>query len=120
MKKETKSVPLQVVTTFKPITTQYEIQEIATVNNDGKINTMSINDKRIDAYYEYYTAPKLDEAAYLTAKLRLFAEVLDADGTAVVWADDPQSERVVDLAHAREILAKEHDGLQVYNSDFSF
>ena len=64
-----KSIPLQVITTFQPITTQYEIQEIATVNNDGKINTMSINDKSIEAYYEYYTAPKLDEAAYLTAKL---------------------------------------------------
>lgn len=69
MKKETKSIPLQVVTTFQPITTQYEIQEIATVNNDGKINTISINEKSIEAYYEYYTAPKLDEAAYLTAKL---------------------------------------------------
>jgi hypothetical protein len=64
-----KSIPLQVITTFQPITTQYEIQEIATVNNDGKINTMSINEKSIEAYYEYYTAPKLDEAAYLTAKL---------------------------------------------------
>ncbi|QDZ07981.1 UDP-N-acetylmuramoyl-L-alanyl-D-glutamate--2,6-diaminopimelate ligase [Sphingomonas panacisoli] len=42
-----------------------------------------------------------DMANYLTAKLRLFAEVLDADGTAVVWADDPQAARVVDLAHAR-------------------
>ena len=69
MKKEAKSIPLQVLTTFQPITTQYEIQEIATVNNDGKVNTISINEKSIDAYYEYYTAPKLDEAAYLTAKL---------------------------------------------------
>ncbi|MGN6817075.1 MAG: UDP-N-acetylmuramoyl-L-alanyl-D-glutamate--2,6-diaminopimelate ligase [Sphingomonas sp.] len=42
-----------------------------------------------------------DMAAYLTAKLRLFSEVLDDDGTAVVWADDPQAARVVDLAHAR-------------------
>lgn len=69
MKKEAKSMPLQIITTFQPITTQYEIQEIATVNNDGKINTISINEKSINAYYEYYTAPKLDEAAYLTAKL---------------------------------------------------
>jgi hypothetical protein len=69
LKKENKSIPLQVVTTFQPITTQYEIQEIATVNNDGKVNSMSINDKSIEAYYEYYSAPKLDEAAYLTAKL---------------------------------------------------
>jgi hypothetical protein len=69
MKSRSNSIPLQVITTFQPITTQYEIQEIATVNNDGKVNTMSINEKSIEAYYEYYTAPKLDEAAYLTAKL---------------------------------------------------
>lgn len=42
-------------------------------------------------------------AAYLTAKLRLFSEVLDDGGTAVVWADDVQSARVVDLAHARRL-----------------
>lgn len=42
-----------------------------------------------------------DMAAYLTAKLRLFSEVLGDDGTAVVWADDQQSARVIDLAHAR-------------------
>jgi len=42
-----------------------------------------------------------DMAAYLTAKLRLFSEVLADDGTAVVWADDRESARVVDLAHAR-------------------
>ncbi len=69
LKMEDKSIPLQVITTFQAITTQYEIQEIATVNNDGKVNAMSINDKSIEAYYEYYSAPKLDEAAYLTAKL---------------------------------------------------
>ena len=40
-------------------------------------------------------------AAYLTAKLRLFSEVVDADGAVVVWADDQASARVVDLAHAR-------------------
>lgn len=42
-----------------------------------------------------------DMAAYFTAKLRLFADVLDPDGTAVVWVDDPQSERVIDLARVR-------------------
>lgn len=44
-----------------------------------------------------------DMAAYLTAKLRLFAQVLADDGTVVVWADDPQAERVVDIAHARRL-----------------
>lgn len=42
-----------------------------------------------------------DMAEYFTAKLRLFAEVLDDAGTAVVWVDDPHSERVIDLARTR-------------------
>ncbi len=42
-----------------------------------------------------------DMAAYLTAKLRLFSEVIDPDGTVVVWQDDEASDRVIDLAHAR-------------------
>src|SRR4051812_27886212 len=43
--------------------------------------------------------------AYFEAKLRLFTEVLDSDGAAVVWADDPASARVVDIARARGIRA---------------
>jgi UDP-N-acetylmuramoyl-L-alanyl-D-glutamate--2,6-diaminopimelate ligase len=42
-----------------------------------------------------------DMAAYLTAKLRLFAEVVDGDGAAVIWADDMESARVIDLARER-------------------
>lgn len=42
-----------------------------------------------------------DMAAYFTAKLRLFSEVIADDGTAVIWADDPQSARVIDLARER-------------------
>ncbi|WP_326524769.1 UDP-N-acetylmuramoyl-L-alanyl-D-glutamate--2,6-diaminopimelate ligase [Sphingomonas sp.] len=42
-----------------------------------------------------------DMAAYFTAKLRLFAEVVRDDGAVVVWADDPSADRVIDLAHAR-------------------
>jgi UDP-N-acetylmuramoyl-L-alanyl-D-glutamate--2,6-diaminopimelate ligase len=42
-----------------------------------------------------------DMGAYLTAKLRLFSEVLSPEGTAVVWADDMYAPRVIDLAQAR-------------------
>jgi UDP-N-acetylmuramoyl-L-alanyl-D-glutamate--2,6-diaminopimelate ligase len=42
-----------------------------------------------------------DMGAYLAAKMRLFSEVLSPTGTAVVWADDVQSGRVIDLARAR-------------------
>ena len=39
--------------------------------------------------------------AYLEAKLRLFTEVVDRDGAAVVWADDEASGRVIELAAER-------------------
>jgi UDP-N-acetylmuramoyl-L-alanyl-D-glutamate--2,6-diaminopimelate ligase len=39
--------------------------------------------------------------AYLTAKLRLFTEVVDKDGTAIVWADDPASAQVVEAIEGR-------------------
>lgn len=39
--------------------------------------------------------------AYLEAKLRLFREVVAADGTAVVWADDPASTAVIAVARER-------------------
>ena len=42
-----------------------------------------------------------DMAAYFCAKLRLFADVLDLDGAAVVWADDPHAPRVEELARMR-------------------
>jgi UDP-N-acetylmuramoyl-L-alanyl-D-glutamate--2,6-diaminopimelate ligase len=42
-----------------------------------------------------------DMATYFHAKLRLFADVLDMAGAAVVWADDPHSPRVEELARMR-------------------
>lgn len=40
-------------------------------------------------------------AAYFEAKMRLFEEVVDADGTAVIWMDDPKSPQVLARASAR-------------------
>jgi len=41
--------------------------------------------------------------AYLQAKLRLFAEVIEQDGAAVVWADDEYSSTVIDAVKARGV-----------------
>jgi UDP-N-acetylmuramoyl-L-alanyl-D-glutamate--2,6-diaminopimelate ligase len=43
----------------------------------------------------------LDYHGDMAAKLRLFADVLDMDGAAVVWADDPHAMRVEELARMR-------------------
>ncbi|RPF72056.1 UDP-N-acetylmuramoyl-L-alanyl-D-glutamate--2,6-diaminopimelate ligase [Aurantiacibacter spongiae] len=42
-----------------------------------------------------------DMEDYFAAKMRLFAEVLDDGGTAVIWADDDWSQRVMDVARER-------------------
>ncbi|MEN2785711.1 UDP-N-acetylmuramoyl-L-alanyl-D-glutamate--2,6-diaminopimelate ligase [Sphingomonas qilianensis] len=42
-------------------------------------------------------------AAYFEAKMRLFSEVVSADGAAVVWADDPLSAQVMEIARARGV-----------------
>ncbi len=44
-----------------------------------------------------------DMPSYLTAKLRLFSEVVAEDGTAVVYLGDEYADRVLDLARAREL-----------------
>jgi UDP-N-acetylmuramoyl-L-alanyl-D-glutamate--2,6-diaminopimelate ligase len=41
--------------------------------------------------------------AYFEAKMRLFSEVLEPDGVAVIWADDPKSEEVARRCEARGI-----------------
>jgi UDP-N-acetylmuramoyl-L-alanyl-D-glutamate--2,6-diaminopimelate ligase len=43
--------------------------------------------------------PSMD--AYFAAKMRLFDEVVEADGTAVVWTGDPKSSEVIDHAKRR-------------------
>jgi UDP-N-acetylmuramoyl-L-alanyl-D-glutamate--2,6-diaminopimelate ligase len=39
--------------------------------------------------------------AYFAAKMRLFAEVVDSSGSAVVWTDDAWSQRAIDVARHR-------------------
>jgi UDP-N-acetylmuramoyl-L-alanyl-D-glutamate--2,6-diaminopimelate ligase len=39
--------------------------------------------------------------AYLEAKLRLFSEVIEPEGAAVVWMDDPASTRIAEIASER-------------------
>jgi UDP-N-acetylmuramoyl-L-alanyl-D-glutamate--2,6-diaminopimelate ligase len=43
--------------------------------------------------------------AYFEAKMRLFSEVVQPDGTAVIWMDDPKSEEVLSLCRARGLKA---------------
>ncbi len=56
-----------------------------------------------------------DEAAYFAAKLRLFTELLPADGTAVVDMDTPYGARVAEAVRDRgqALLAVGHNGAEI-------
>ncbi|MBL7770308.1 MAG: mucoidy inhibitor MuiA family protein [Flavipsychrobacter sp.] len=74
-KREISPKPLEITTTYQPTTTKYEIKEIYTIPNDGKVNTIDVKKSSLPAVYEYYAAPKLEEAAYLTARLTNWQEL---------------------------------------------
>jgi hypothetical protein len=63
------SLPLATTETYKPTTFSYDIEVPYTILNNGKVNTIEVKRLDIPAVYEYYTAPKLEKAAFLTAKI---------------------------------------------------
>ncbi|ULQ56520.1 mucoidy inhibitor MuiA family protein [Flavihumibacter rivuli] len=64
-----KSKPVTVTTVYQPTTTRFDISQPYTIEADGKVNIIEVKRVTMAAQYEYYAAPKLDEAAYLTAKV---------------------------------------------------
>lgn len=64
-----KSKGVSVNTIYQPVTTRFDIQETYTIQPDGKVNMIDIKRISIPAGYSYYAAPKLEQAAFLTAKV---------------------------------------------------
>ncbi|KLI64221.1 UDP-N-acetylmuramoyl-L-alanyl-D-glutamate--2,6-diaminopimelate ligase [Aurantiacibacter marinus] len=62
-----------------------------------------------------------DMEDYFAAKMRLFSEVVDDGGAAVIWADDQWSQRAMDVAQARGLTiftvgeqgAQEYEGIRI-------
>lgn len=68
-KKKRAGTAIATTTIYQPTTTVFEIQDPYSVPNDGKEYTVDINSYDLNAMFEYYSVPKLDESAYLTAKI---------------------------------------------------
>jgi hypothetical protein len=66
-KEEIQTVTLS--TQYQPTAIVYKIEEKYTIETDGKTSTIGIKRFEMPALYEYYTAPKLDPSAFLTARV---------------------------------------------------
>jgi len=56
-------------TVEKTTSVEFEIKEPYTIKKDGKAYTVRLDDYELKADYEYYCAPKLDPAVFLTANI---------------------------------------------------
>ena len=54
---------------------QFEIQQPYTIPSDGKQHTVNVQEHTINAVYEYYSVPKLDKDAFLTARITGWEEM---------------------------------------------
>ncbi|WP_121354500.1 DUF4139 domain-containing protein [Flavisolibacter nicotianae] len=60
---------VSLTTQYQPTAILYKIDEKYTLETDGRTTTIGIRRSEIPALYEYYTAPKVDPSAFLTAKV---------------------------------------------------
>ena len=74
-KQKKEQTDINTTTFYQPTTTIFEIEDPYSVPNDGKIYTVDINSYELNALYEYYSVPKLDASAFLTAKITDWQEL---------------------------------------------
>ena len=58
-----------VATQYQPTTIEYKIEEKYTVETDGKTTHIGIKNFEMPAVYNYLSAPKIEPAVFLTAKI---------------------------------------------------
>ncbi len=92
-------------TLYQPTTTIYEIEDPYTVMNNGKNITVDLSSYEIDAMYEYYTAPKLDPSAYLTARIINWQELNLLPGEANLFFESTfLGKSLLDVSNAGDTL----------------
>lgn len=74
-RKKKEETAINTTTVYQPTTTIFEIEIPYSVPNDGKVYTADINNYELNALYEYYSVPKLDPSAFLTAKVMDWQEL---------------------------------------------
>ena len=61
--------PVAITTQYQPTTVVYKIDEKYTIETDNKKSTIGIKQFDMPGIYEYFSTPKTDPSAFLTAKI---------------------------------------------------
>lgn len=60
----TQSIPMQVSQTENVVSVEFKLEEKYSIPSDAKSYTVNINEIEVPAYYQYYSAPKLDKSVF--------------------------------------------------------
>lgn len=100
------SLELETSIIYKPTTFNYDIEEPYTILNDGKVYTIDIQALEIPASYQYFTVPKADKNAFLTAKITEWQELNLLPGEANLFFEGTYlGKTILDVANASDTLS---------------
>ena len=95
-----------VATQYQPTTTVYKIEDKYTLETDGKTTTIGIKNFDVPALYDYYTAPKVDPSAFLTAKIVNWQDYDIQSGEASLYFEGTYlGKTYIDLASTADTLS---------------
>lgn len=82
---KSKSVAPTVMVAQGQTTFQFVIDQVYNIPSDGKQHTVNVQERTINALYEYYCAPKLDKDVFLTARITSWEEMNLLNGEANLY-----------------------------------
>ena len=83
--KKSMAIAPRVVVATGQTTFQFVIEQSYNIPSDGKQHTVNVQERSIDALYEYYCAPKLDKDVFLTARITGWEEMNLLNGEANLY-----------------------------------
>lgn len=96
---------INTTTLYQPTSTVYEIEEPYSIPKDGKQYMVEIKEYELQAIYQYYAVPKLNENAFLTAKLLDWQELNLIPGEANLFLEGNfLGKSILDIYNAGDTL----------------
>lgn len=107
LKEQKRSIQtVSVSTQYQPTTTLYKIEDKYTLETDGKTTTIGIKQFDVPALYDYFTAPKIDPSAFLTAKIVNWQDYDLQSGEASLYFEGTYlGKTYIDLTSAADTLS---------------
>jgi hypothetical protein len=99
-------LPVATTTQYQPTATVYRIDDKYTLESDGKTTTIGIRQLEVPAIYDYYSAPKVDPTAFLTARITGWQDLDLQSGEASLYLEGAYlGKTYIDLAATADTLS---------------